>query len=373
MIHFLFPMLSQQKRADMRISSVCRLLSVLISSVALSVVFLLGSEFFSPTAGYVFAQTKSPKDVIKRLDNDGDGKVSRDEWPKPPAVFKTIDSNGDGYLTLEELQSRIGGGNSAERSKPSGQAAAPSAGSWKSDLIDAKDLDPITKAAFLNKFKKREHELARGVVESDLIPVYPDNARCPSIDHIFGEPWKGPIPNRRHLGADIPAGWNEPIMAMADGTVVAKFTGEKGFRGLQVVLRHAPEDTGLPVWLYTLYAHFNSMPKVELGQRVRMGQILGPNGKSGIPSGRRKPHLHLTVNFSSSPKFSSHRGVLLVPMEGYFIDPVALFHGGMPIDTHAMRTLPDSERRVRIAYKLTTGEIVPPNAKIIWPFACRPK
>jgi len=143
-IHFLFPMLSQQKRADMRISSVCRLLSVLISSVALSVVFLLGSGFFSPTAGYAFAQTKSPKDVIKRLDNDGDGKVSRDEWPKPPAVFKTIDSNGDGYLTLEELQSRIGGGNSAERSKPSGQAAAPSAGSWKSDLIDAKDLDPIT-------------------------------------------------------------------------------------------------------------------------------------------------------------------------------------------------------------------------------------
>jgi hypothetical protein len=60
-------------------------------------------------------------------------------------------------------------------------------------------------------------------------------------------------------------------------------------------------------------------------------------------------------------------------MEGYFIDPVALFHGGMPIDTHAMRALPDSERRVRIAYKLTTGEIVPPNAKIIWPFACRPK
>jgi hypothetical protein len=38
-----------------------------------------------------------------------------------------------------------------------------------------------------------------------------------------------------------------------------------------------------------------------------------------------------------------------------------------------MRALPDSERRVRIAYKLTTGEIVPPNAKIIWPFACRPK
>ena len=51
--------------------------------------------------------------------------------------------------------------------------------------------------------------------------------------------------------------------------------------GTQVVLQHAPADTGLPFWLYTLYSHFNQMPAWEIGQRVRMGEVLGPNGRSG--------------------------------------------------------------------------------------------
>lgn len=241
-----------------------------------------------------------------------------------------------------------------------------------SDVISAKKLDPGTKAAFFRKFKTRKDELARGVVESTLIPVYPDDAGCKKVDHIFGEPWQGPIPNRRHMGADIPAAWDEPILAMADGEVVATFTGEgKGFRGMQIILRHAPKDTGLSVWLYTLYSHFNRMPQFKVGQRVRMGQVLGPNGKSGIPGRRREPHLHLTVNFSSSKQYAVTKE-LVVPLQGYFADPVALFRGAMPIDTHAMRALPQNKHRVKIAYKLKTGAIVPPNAKIIWPFACRP-
>ena len=43
----------------------------------------------------------------------------------------------------------------------------------------------------------------------------------------------------------------------------------------------------------------------------------------------------------------------------------------MPIDTHSMRALPDDAKRVIIAYKKENGEIVPPDAKIIWPFVCR--
>ncbi len=245
--------------------------------------------------------------------------------------------------------------------------------SQASDVISVKKLDPGTKKTFFKKMKSREVELARGVVESNLIPVYPADAGCQKIDHIFGEPWRGPVPNRRHMGADIPANWNEPIIAMADGEVVALFTGDgPGFRGRQVILRHAPADTGLSVWLYTVYTHFNEMPEFEVGQRVRMGQALGPNGKSGVPGKLREPHLHLTINYSTSKKYAVTKG-LVVPFKGYFADPVALFRGGMPIDTHAMRALPENERRVKIAYKLKTGEIVPPDAKIIWPFACRPK
>ncbi len=159
---------------------------------------------------------------------------------------------------------------------------------------------------------------------------------------------------------------------MAAGEVVAKFKGEKGFRGLQVVLRHAPEDTGLPVWVYSLYSHFITMPEVEIGQRVRMGDVLGPNGKSGVPGRNREPHLHLTVTFSDSPKYARTRG-LLIPMAGRFADPVALLRGKAPLDTGALAKLSPAEREVAIAYKRTTGEIVPPGAKIIWPFACEPE
>ncbi len=36
---------------------------------------------------------------LKRLDKDGDGKVSREEFPGQPAVFDRLDSNKDGFLS----------------------------------------------------------------------------------------------------------------------------------------------------------------------------------------------------------------------------------------------------------------------------------
>ncbi len=294
---------------------------------------------------------------------------------KPKKIFNEIDVNGDGFLTREEFQLRFGETPSAAEGEPNKQSPASAsvvAAGSKDGVISVRDLDDVTKAAFIGFFRKREHERARGMLESSLIPVYPANASCPKIDHIFGEPWRGPVPDKWHSGADIPAAWHQDIYAMADGEVVSKIDeGGKGFRGIQVILRHRPEDTGLPVWLYSLYSHFSSLPKVEVGQRVAMGEVLGPNGKSGVPGKRREPHLHLTISYSDRPEYARTKG-LVIPANGRFIDPVAVFRGGMPLDTHAMLALPDGEKRVAIAYKSTTGEIVPANARIIWPFACRP-
>src|SRR5690606_24644475 len=52
--------------------------------------------------------------VIQRLDADGDGKVSREEFRGTPARFGVVDRNGDGFLTLEEL-----------RAAPQGAASGP--------------------------------------------------------------------------------------------------------------------------------------------------------------------------------------------------------------------------------------------------------
>jgi len=63
---------------------------------------------------------KNPVAAVSNMDNNGDGKVSLNEWPKSPFVFKKIDFNGDGYIVAEEFAKKWGipmpGGRSNDRS-----------------------------------------------------------------------------------------------------------------------------------------------------------------------------------------------------------------------------------------------------------------
>ena len=40
--------------------------------------------------------------------------------------------------------------------------------------------------------------------------------------------------------------------------------------GHQIYLRHTPEDTGLPIWLYSKYKNFHELPDLKIGERVEM-------------------------------------------------------------------------------------------------------
>ena len=42
--------------------------------------------------------------ALKRLDTDGNGLISRQEWPRRPEAFDRIDANKDGQITPEELR-----------------------------------------------------------------------------------------------------------------------------------------------------------------------------------------------------------------------------------------------------------------------------
>src|SRR5438094_10414776 len=42
--------------------------------------------------------------LLKRLDKNGGGKISRDEWAKKPKAFDRLDANHDGFVTREEAE-----------------------------------------------------------------------------------------------------------------------------------------------------------------------------------------------------------------------------------------------------------------------------
>jgi murein DD-endopeptidase MepM/ murein hydrolase activator NlpD len=87
---------------------------------------------------------------------------------------------------------------------------------------------------------------------------------------------------RMHAGIDFGAAWGTPIVAAADGTVVA--AGYGGGYGRQVQIAHGGG-------IVTLYGHMSSIA-ASPGEPVRQGQVIGYVGSSGLSTG---PHLHFEV------------------------------------------------------------------------------
>jgi murein DD-endopeptidase MepM/ murein hydrolase activator NlpD len=222
---------------------------------------------------------------------------------------------------------------------------------------------------------------ARGFMVTGLEAIYPKSAECRPIVSPFASTTRhdGSSRNQRffegyHGGADISAPGGTPLLAIADGTVVRKHHGEN-IGGISIFLQHAPEDTGLPVWLYTEYKHLEEMPPLRMGQKVKMGDEIAKVGNTGTTGGRAYGsdgyyHLHWTAFYGNNPRYVSRR--LFFPKGGHWMDPLAVFLRD-PLASNAVRGLPKERRKVRISYKTTGGEIVPAGAKIIWPLACTPR
>lgn len=85
-----------------------------------------------------------------------------------------------------------------------------------------------------------------------------------------------------HSGTDFRAHVGTAIRAVNSGIV--KIAKERYYAGLSVVIDHG-------FGIYSQYYHLSSL-KVEAGQRVKKGQIIGASGASGRVSG---PHLHFGI------------------------------------------------------------------------------
>lgn len=86
---------------------------------------------------------------------------------------------------------------------------------------------------------------------------------------------------RMHKGVDYSAPPGTPIKAAGDGKVIHK--GTKGGYGRTIIVQHGGSYS-------TLYAHMSSYRNgINVGKRVKQGQIIGYVGSSGRATG---PHLH---------------------------------------------------------------------------------
>lgn len=112
-------------------------------------------------------------------------------------------------------------------------------------------------------------------------PVHP----LPSAN-AFGaaRSFNGKPADQPHMGADYPAPEGSPVMAVADGTVV--IAEDLFYPGNAVIVDHGDG-------LLTMYFHLADL-KVEVGQALKKGAVLGHVGSTGRATG---PHLFFGVRW----------------------------------------------------------------------------
>lgn len=305
---------------------------------------------------------KSADRAIQKMDSNGDGKLSRKEFRKKK-VFNDIDLDNDGFISRQELMIRFG---------------------EKTAINGLERPDPVSISAIRRgKFDDVADLKARGLFETGLKPTWPGNIRCPGIDEWYAKDYTPKRPREAyHGGIDIPAKFGTPVIAAMDGEVIAVYEGLKSPRGREVVIRHTPDQSGYPLYLYSRYTHFDESPAVKPGQNVKMGEFIGIIGNSGIlgcqTMGKsclgksRRPGLHFDILYSEDDRYWDN-GSTIVPFNAFWMDPNALYRKTMPIDSVSMKKLPKKEKTVQISYQLESGERLPADTKMIWPFTCTTK
>lgn len=116
-----------------------------------------------------------------------------------------------------------------------------------------------------------------------------------SVGKSFGvkRVYNGKEAEQAHMGADYDSPVGSPILAVAAGTVV--YANEMFFEGNAVFIDHGNG-------LISMYFHLSDI-KVQVGQEVKRGEILGREGGTGRATG---PHLWFGVRWHDArinPKF----------------------------------------------------------------------
>jgi hypothetical protein len=213
----------------------------------------------------------------------------------------------------------------------------------------------------------------RGVIETYLVPDFINGGVCPEID---SEKWAIDYTHKResaalHKGIDIPQPRGTPIRAISDGVIVGKFANKNNRKGIEVMLRHTPVQTELPLWTYSQYTHLQGMSSLTIGAQVKMGDEIGKTGNTGKMGKRiRRDALHFAILYSESPEWSND-GVVVTPKDGYFMDANAFYRLEPPYDSQSLVKLPKDQKQVPVPYIKADGTLVPTSTKRVWPYVCK--
>lgn len=164
-----------------------------------------------------------------------------------------------------------------------------------SQLSSKKKLPPL----FYN-----ETELALGFDSLDFGSTKGDKIRNSkitySVPYLGTYKLDGKAGTGSHGAVDIKLHMETPLFAIANGVVVKVDDRTTGF-GHHIVVRHnnVPDldNPGQTTTYLSSYSHMDSF-KVELGDKVRKGQLIGFSGNTGTST---TPHLHFQIDKVDAP------------------------------------------------------------------------
>jgi murein DD-endopeptidase MepM/ murein hydrolase activator NlpD len=146
------------------------------------------------------------------------------------------------------------------------------------------DLSPENLARVRRESREIGRLWARTGKRQFTLPLHPPLDPLPAGGRFGSRRVINGQPKSPHSGADYTAAAGQPILAVADGVVA--LADDHFFAGNSVFIDHGDG-------LVSMYFHMRRM-RVEEGQRVRRGQVIGEVGATGRVTG---PHLHFGLRW----------------------------------------------------------------------------
>lgn len=226
--------------------------------------------------------------------------------------------------------------------------------------------------------ERLEHE----ITATGLSVAFPTEFECAPIASPFASPNRFDGSTRRgdrnsglHGGMDLSLKEGTPLLAISSGEIIARGEGGR-LEGIFLWLRHAPADTGLPLWTFTKYQHLSTLPTLTEGDRVQAGQFIALSGSTGTAGGyfgaAGYPHLHLSTYYGPSAEYTK-KGMFnsMVQGQGAVLDdPLILYLQGIS-DLKQVRNFSNEHRQVSIAVVGEDGAVYPAGSKSVWPVHCK--